>query len=235
MEFTEFPKLARMFRKIIITEKIDGTNAQILIREISKDDVLDEYDIPVDSTTGLYAIRAGSRTRWIRPGKDNDNFGFAGWVSANAAELLELGVGTHFGEWWGSGIQRGYGLQEKRFSLFNTQRWLPHGFAPKEYPTSNPTVMTTRKAVPACCGVVPVLYEGDFFETAIMESANSLRHSGSYAAPGFSKPEGLVMFHTAANQGFKYTLDNDGVPKSKVIATKVGNPPIHTTFEWNLK
>ena len=31
--------------------------------------------------------------------------------------------GRHFGEWWGSGIQRGYGLDEKTFSLFNAYRW----------------------------------------------------------------------------------------------------------------
>ena len=33
LEFLEFPKMARLSREIIITEKIDGTNAQILITE----------------------------------------------------------------------------------------------------------------------------------------------------------------------------------------------------------
>jgi H+/gluconate symporter-like permease len=28
------------------------------------------------------------------------------------------------------------------------------------------------------------------------------------------KPEGIVVFHTAGNVGFKKTLDNDGIPKS---------------------
>ncbi len=61
----------------------------------------------------------GSRTRWITA--QDDNHGFARWVEGNKQELLKLGAGRHFGEWWGSGIQRGYGLQkgEKRFSLFN--------------------------------------------------------------------------------------------------------------------
>jgi hypothetical protein len=31
MEFTEFPKMARLSRDVIITEKIDGTNAQVFI------------------------------------------------------------------------------------------------------------------------------------------------------------------------------------------------------------
>jgi hypothetical protein len=79
-----------------------------------------------------------SRSRWITP--DDDNFGFAAWVEANRDELLTLGPGRHFGEWWGSGIQRGYGLPkgEKRFSLFNVSRW--------------------GESRPACCHVVPVLY-----------------------------------------------------------------------------
>jgi hypothetical protein len=88
MEFTEFPKMARLTREVIVTEKIDGTNAQIFIGE--------------DGT-----IMAGSRTRWITP--QDDNFGFAGWVDAHRDELLTLGPGRHFGEWWGAGIQRRYG------------------------------------------------------------------------------------------------------------------------------
>ena len=33
-EFEPFPKIARMKREQIITEKIDGTNAQVYIREL---------------------------------------------------------------------------------------------------------------------------------------------------------------------------------------------------------
>lgn len=36
LEFQEFPKMARLSRDIIITEKIDGTNAQLLITEDEK-------------------------------------------------------------------------------------------------------------------------------------------------------------------------------------------------------
>lgn len=35
-EFHEFPKIARYSRPIIITEKIDGTNAQICISDDGK-------------------------------------------------------------------------------------------------------------------------------------------------------------------------------------------------------
>jgi len=97
-EFKEFPKMARMSRDVIISEKIDGTNAQILI-------------------TPDGDLFTGSRTRWITPA--DDNHGFARWAEGNRDELLKLGPGRHFGEWWGQGIQRGYGLKEKRLSLFN--------------------------------------------------------------------------------------------------------------------
>jgi hypothetical protein len=66
MEFEEFPKMARLSRRIIITEKIDGTNAQVFIGE--------------DGT-----MQFGSRTRWITP--DDDNFGFAKWATEHADEL----------------------------------------------------------------------------------------------------------------------------------------------------
>jgi hypothetical protein len=41
-----------------------------------------------------------------------------------------------------------------------------------------------------------------------------LRKFGSYAAPGFMNPEGIVCFHTAANIGFKKTIQKDELPKS---------------------
>ena len=120
-EFQGFPKIARYSRECVITEKIDGTNAQIFIGE-------DEEFL------------VGSRKRWITP--DADNFGFARWAHEHRDELLELGPGRHFGEWWGQGIQRRYGLDEKRFSLFNTHRW--------------------GEERPSCCHVVPVIDKGVF-------------------------------------------------------------------------
>ncbi|MGH7702828.1 MAG: hypothetical protein ACREMO_07015, partial [Gemmatimonadales bacterium] len=151
-------------------------------------------------------VFAGSRTKWIAP--EDDNFGFARWVQANREELLKLGPGSHFGEWWGSGIQRGYGLREKRFSLFNVVRW--------DVPTR-----------PACCGVVPTLFRGNMdalvgpsddpmsgCPSLLHQLLHDLRVHGSRAVPGFMKPEGLVIYHVAAGVGFKKTLDKDDVPKS---------------------
>jgi len=102
-EFETFSKIPRLRRGCVITEKIDGTNAQVCIPE---------DDGP---------MKIGSRNRWITP--DADNYGFARWCAENEAELRKLGPGRHFGEWWGQGIQRRYSIEEKRFSLFNIVRW----------------------------------------------------------------------------------------------------------------
>jgi hypothetical protein len=209
MEFQGFGKIARLDREIIVTEKIDGTNAQILItgaNEISIEGLTDnhpdaafqdEYALAFDVECGVaapqgLAIYAGSRNRMITP--DNDNYGFAQWVKENARELFALGRGRHFGEWWGAGINRGYGVDGRYFSLFNTSRW--------------------EHEVPTCCKVVPVLYQGKFSQERIEWALDRLRSEGSVAAPGFMEPEGVVVYHTASNTLFKKTIGNDG-PKGE--------------------
>ena len=154
-DFEGFPKMARLSRECIITEKIDGTNAQIYIVE------QDGFQMPgsIYEAGGL-AMFAGSRTRWITP--EDDNFGFAAWVKANADQLFGLGVGRHFGEWWGCGIQRGYGLTEKRFSLFNTLRWCLHDAEPAQIPSADPRIVKMQQRLPECVGLVPQLWRGEF-------------------------------------------------------------------------
>lgn len=197
--FEPFAKMPRLSRPIVVTEKIDGTNAQVHIVE-TMDPALPEYDAaiikrPIPETFGRYEVLfAGSRTRYITP--EADNFGFAAWAKSNADALFTLGPGRHFGEWWGLGIQRRYGLTEKRFSLFNTHRW---GDA------------TVR---PACCSVVPVLYQGLFDMHEIDACLHLLETEGSVAAPGFTDPEGIVIYHEAAGIAFKKTLKHDEVPKA---------------------
>lgn len=203
MEFKEFPKMARLSREIIITEKIDGTNAAVVIEPARSHAIYEAVNgVPVHTNATAFVddfwIFAQSRTRMIKPG--DDNFGFAAWVKENAQELVKLGEGHHFGEWWGKGIQRGYGLAERRFSLFNVHRWGEGG--------------KDEALRPACCSVVPVLYRGNFDSAGIEMALYGLQAHGSYAAPGFMNPEGIVVFHTAANIGFKKTVKDDEVPKS---------------------
>jgi len=194
-QFTAFPKMARLQREVIITEKIDGTNAQIYITDDGR-------------------MLTGSRTRWISP--EDDNFGFAKWARDNKDELMQLGPGRHFGEWWGRGIQRNYGLDERRFSLFNVARWCLHGETPEQIPTGDPRIVKMQEVLPACCHLVPILRRGVNITTMAESALYELTQRGSVAAPGFMRPEGIVVFHVAGNVGFKMTLDNDGVPKSSL-------------------
>lgn len=192
MEFTPFPKIARWNRDTIITEKIDGTNAQIYIQEAVEDsDHNLQHCIRWENHIGIWA---GSRNRWLHPG-GGDNYGFASWVLEHAEELLKLGPGRHFGEWWGNGIQRGYGLDERRFSLFDVVRW-----------QGNPDL-------PKCCHVVPLLgvYRSMPNNFIVQGWVDELRKSGSRLATW--PAEGIVIHHTQSRQSFKVTLDNDDAGK----------------------
>ena len=221
--FTAFPKMARFSRECVITEKIDGTNASVyIVRSTESNPVSPHRAVAIaptedfDTSREFYHIYAGSRTRWITP--EDDNFGFAKWVQTNATDLLRLGEGRHFGEWWGSGIQRGYGLKngEKRFSLFNTLRWHLPGETAKRVAAADPRLEKRQEELPGCCSLVPVLWQGSFDSVSVQTEGSlfELRKYGSRAAPGFMKPEGIVIFHVAGNVGFKKTIDKDESPKS---------------------
>ena len=183
MLFKAFPKIPRLNRSVFISEKIDGSNAQIGITEDGR-------------------VFAGSRSRWLSPGKTTDNLGFAAWVEENKIELVKLGPGRHFGEWWGAGIQRRYGLSEKRFSLFNAARW------------------TGNVERPACCGVVPTLFVGDFSSAVVDEQIERLRRDGSLAAPGFMQPEGVVVYMPASGHLYKILCEGDELPKGAAARMK---------------
>lgn len=175
VEFKAWPKIPRLRGKgIIITEKIDGTNAVLFVSEDPKECVL-----------------AGSKSRWLTP--ENDNFGFARWVQENEFAVRKLGLGYHYGEWWGPGIQRGYGNKVKVLSLFNTWR-------------HDNVMMTTGSDR---IRTVPVLYEGPWYRDTIDLTMQRLDIDGSYACPGFYRPEGIVVYHVDSRQHFKYTFDGD--------------------------
>ena len=187
--FIPFSKVPRLSRSMTITEKIDGTNASVWILDARVDPIPTGENVPI---IGHYAIRAGSRKRFVMPGQDN--FGFAAWVWDHAEELIEgLGVGIHYGEWWGRGIQRKYDQDRKRFSLFNTDKW--EDFRPE------------------CCDVVPTLYQGAFSTWMADRVMNDLKMFGSSAAPGFMNPEGVIVWHHGAQSMFKKTFESDAKGK----------------------
>lgn len=177
-EFKPFQKIVRISREMVITEKIDGTNASVFIGEDGE-------------------FMTASRTQWITPEKDN--YGFSRWAHERKDELMKLGKGRHFGEWWGQGIQRKYDMKEKVWSLFNVSKWSDDSIRP------------------LCCRVVPVLYRG-MFNTVVVESVlDELKTKGSVVSPGFMKPEGVVIYHLQGNILFKKTIEKDDLPKSLMV------------------
>ena len=174
-EYPSFSKVPRWNREILVTEKIDGTNGMIYINPITNE------------------IKAGSRNRWLSLG--NDNYGFALWVEKNKDFLIEtLGHGHHYGEWWGQGIQRNYGLNHKRFSLFNVHRWKDIN----GYDKAN--------SIDLYC--VPTLWEGHLKEFTQGYILRDLVYHGSYACP-YMNPEGIVILHKASGNLYKVTLEHD--------------------------
>ncbi len=187
-QFKEFFKIERIGKiQMDITQKIHGTNAQVLIYPDDKGDL---------------QIITGSRTRWVYPG--DDNYGFAAFVHANKQEFIEkLGVGQHFGEWAGPGINSSEGLPQKTFVLFDFWRY-------------------KDKPLPPSCTVVPVLYQGKFDLDKIEETMNDLKTNGSKLSPGFMRPEGVVI--RTMGTRFKKVFDAEetqwtGIPTSKVPKT----------------
>lgn len=139
-------------------------------------------------------VGAASRNRLLDA--HTDNSGFYAWTQKNKEEIARLlGPGRHYGEWWGAGIQRRYtNEKQKFFSLFNVTQW-------------------EGQPLPQDVRVVPVLYRGPFNTEEVNKALELLRTSGSVASPGCKTPEGIVVFHTAANVYFKQTLDKDELPK----------------------
>lgn len=202
--FERFPSLTRFSHGWTITEKLDGTNAAVVIVSF------------LDSADAVYADRAvakvgdtyvfaQSRSKLITPGKSTDNHGFAQFVKDNAEEFVaKLGEGRHFGEWVGKGVnKRHYNLPDKRFALFNVGRW-----EDADLPERVTTVPT----------IVKNAYLDNPGEVAI-EAMNGLRIMGSHFGPrddhgfGFGNPEGVVMYHHPSNTAFKKTFDYDEMGK----------------------
>ncbi len=193
--FEAYKKIPRLHGDVHVTEKIDGTNACFEYQDVSM--------YAAHGSQVAYLVGACSRNRRLfhvslgfdglplhEPRWDGkgDNAGFGAWVLANLDGLRRLGYGRHFGEWYGEGIQRGYGLDEKRFALFRA----PKNGVPEGCPVS----------------VVPEIDVWGEFDTGRLALLMAgLQETGSVAVPGYMNPEGIVVFHARSGQLFKYTFE----------------------------
>jgi hypothetical protein len=210
-EFKPWPKITRWAKnEYIVTEKIDGTNAAVVILplwpdkggHLPDDNML--YRVDFEETVvagdqiahldgGSVGVWAQSRNRFITPGADN--YGFAKWVQTHARWLVDnLGVGYHHGEWWGQGIQRGYGMNKKMFSLFNPLR------------DSYVDAMVQAILDGVTLDLVPLLAVSP--DPAVVQvQADNLARRGSVAKRGYMNPEGVMVYVAPAGHYYKHPFD----------------------------
>lgn len=216
IEFQAWPKTPRLSNGgVTVTEKIDGTNACVIIMPVD----IDAPGYQKDPMTALggwqennnHLVGAQSRKRLIRPNAlgGPDNAGFAAWVWSHANELVDLlGPGRHFGEWWGQGIQRRYGMDHKVFSLFNEYKWNKIAEQREDW---------RPRAQAIHMDIVPLLYQGRFSDVAIEDTLSVLREHGSFAplkwGKSGQKAEGVII-RLPGGQLFKAFVEDDDVPKS---------------------
>jgi hypothetical protein len=159
----------------MITEEIDGTRSCVCISRLPPDVEAPEGVLSVEVDGVRWVLRPASPLRWLSI--ERDNFGFAAWVYTRAEQLTRLGPGWHRGEWYGQGIQRTYGLADRRWALFDAERW--------------------TKPPPGLAGeveVVPVLarVKGPQLADATARALHRLDESGSLAVPG-QRAEGILI------------------------------------------
>lgn len=200
--FPVWPKIPRLHAMAFrLTEKIDGTNARLYIRTTK------DHGTAATTSDGERHLISGSRSRIIS--LSSDNFGFARWVEGNKDVIAQhLPVGDYYGEWWGFGIQRGYGMKRKVFSIFN-------------FPGQDDGQGSNTKINDALWDInlraVPTLgdkVEGNDLDTelwklkAVMSPQTThVDTIGSFAAPGYDKPEGIVMQELNSRFRYKWVWD----------------------------
>jgi len=182
-EFKAYPKTPRLEQETyIISEKIDGTNGILHITKCPD--------------TGLSTIIPGSRSKWLLNdgSRSWDNHGFGQWVADNKEELSKLPEGIHYGEWYGKGINRNYGLSDRRFMLFNFHRY------------------ANLDVLPSVVELETVLEEGispTRLAEAVRKHKMDLLTAGSLHVPGFIRTEGLIIRSRLSAKVYKEVWSKD--------------------------
>jgi len=184
-EFKRYPRIKRSLGlgNMLITEKIDGTNAMFVIEDkkltllgthrrqllMIGDPKLIEHYQHIPDLEYRESLMAEEPRR--------AHFGFVGWCEDHKEELESIGDGVYYGEWVTpevKGCQRYPYEGPPKLFLFCPQRW------PEQRPQ------------PACLDLVPTLYRGPFNEEMIQTVIDEL-DGDSVAFPGSDNPEGIII------------------------------------------
>lgn len=190
----------RFHKGLTITEKLDGTNACIVIYNGQ--------------------VKAQSRKRMITP--EDDNYGFARWVYENAGALTDtLGYGYHYGEWFGEGIQKNpLGIEGKRFALFHATKYTEANGYDLTRVSGLETVPLLFHGQADAFTIPGVLQDLETYGTKVVGAKTQSMKS---EIPGFgdlvfqydkaADAEGIIVWHKETQQKYKILLKDDAFHK----------------------
>ncbi len=223
--YSSFPSIERLENiYCIISEKVDGTNGLIEIHNPGSgcsSEQCTAFPCGVKDCSEEPVIKFGSRNRYIT--FNDDNAGFANFFRHYEARfkdvaadivLKELKVSGEtltecqeqyplriYGEWFGSGIQRGYGLKDKFFMPFSTF------YAEKLIEYQVPNIVKPN-----------IMYTGKFSQEIANTCMQTLTN-GSLVIPEFKRPEGIVIHFPKYNFRLKQTFEGSkweqNIPKAE--------------------
>lgn len=196
-QFKGWGSTPRWHKGLTITEKIDGTNACVVIYNGE--------------------VKAQSRKRMITP--DDDNMGFAKWVYDNAGALMDtLGYGYHYGEWFGPGIQKNpLGVESKRFALFHATKYTEaNGYELNKVGglETVPLLFHGQGSVET----IPNVVDGLAMMGSQVRGAKHVTTTNAWGEQ-WTRPadsEGIIIWHKETQQRYKILLKDDAFHKWEV-------------------
>jgi len=199
-EFKGWGSTPRENKNKTITEKIDGTNACVVI-----------YN-------GV--VSAQSRKRLITP--DDDNYGFAKWVYENAGALMDtLGYGYHYGEWYGEGIQKNpLGIEGKRFALFHPTKYNESNGYELENVDGLETVPLLHHGQCDVFTIPNIMHDLETYGTKVVGAKREDVHTGipglegmEYVYQKAADAEGIIIWNNETRTRTKMLLKDDAFHK----------------------
>lgn len=202
-EFKGWGSTTRENKNKTITEKLDGTNACVVIWD------------------GV--VSAQSRKRIITP--DDDNYGFAKWVHENAGVLMDtLGYGYHYGEWYGEGIQKNpLGIEGKRFALFHATKYTEANGYELSKVDGLETVPLLHHGQCNIYTIPEIVQDLETYGTKVEGTKREKVFTGipglddlEYVYEKAPKAEGIIIWNNETRTRTKLLLENDAFHKFEV-------------------
>jgi hypothetical protein len=201
-EFKGWGSTTRENKNKTITEKLDGTNACVVIYNGK--------------------VTAQSRKRIVTP--DDDNYGFAKWVDKNKEALLNtLGYGYHYGEWYGEGIQKNpLGIEGKRFALFHATKYTEGNGFELSRVEGLETVPLLHHGQCNVWTIPNIIQDLEIYGTRVKGAKTTPMTT---AIPGLlpevvynkaAKAEGIIVWNNETKTRTKILLENDAFHKFEV-------------------